>query len=1001
MIALLPAARGRFVVLVTLAGSAAIAGCSGGGGGGSSMAVRSCSLACSDSAGNPGAQVSCGVTNVTMNQEIRLSFSSEVDPISVTNNTFQMVEIGTGKTPAGTFSLDPNDARTLVYRPQLTFDSTGNPIFGLSEGQSYILKVPGRVLDPLGPYIRNRIGTPNTTRLQCTLVASGLSDPKPGRPRVTVTVDQVTGYDANGVPNAFAFNVPAQGAEDVFRNTPMRLVFDDVMNPGTLANPVTNSSSFIRVFVDANGNLADSSDRVRITGTYSVTIDQSSLRTTVIFTPSGSLPSAGADPDNLRKIVIDLSPQIADIGGLTLINAGLVAFTPEQIALDQIVFTEPFNGNTIEDTQRTGTPWGAGLTEPGIGGGSGRLGDLVVAPGAVVELDTDSEDFSAFGTEVYNPANVIDRPANLVVTDGVFEFARLRVDAGGILRFKGSKPARLFVRGEASIQGLIDVSGTSGRLQNSAFLPGGEGGQSGPNGGDGGAGGSRPDGSAFFLGQGGTPNVGVGPSNVLDAATYVHVNGKDGGGVPFPSTVAPAPTLIGGGSGGLAWPQPTAANPSLHMPADPNDVSGLQTDSFQLCQNVVPAASGGGGSHAIPGGAGEALIAGVPITPTTPAPDAPGGADLQIDDDVRTLSPELGYLRGGGGGGGGGAHLQLTQVSGTPLADCSLPLTPPGPVAILTYVAHSAAGGGGGGGGLQLVAGRRLVQSGILDASGGDGGSGTFPPEPGDSTNLAQGGGGGAGGSILLQSQLITVSGVPNRINISGGLGGDGSGRPFFPVQPARGGNGSPGLLRWEASTPPVIGTEQIKISPSASDLLAIYGGAVAVEDIFTGAVWNPPVEAPQGWSGAQSCWVRPSGPFFRLEFEEDGAELGWDLRLRITGQPNLQSFRGANDLFPAPLEQVFGADFGTSPLIVRFQGARAAAALVEPCAVPETGANSPLAGGSLSDWVRHPSELNDFHASDSLTPNMFRFVILWDRSQPELAQIEGIEDLTVTIQPD
>src|SRR6185503_15192261 len=107
---------------------------------------------------------------------------------------------------------------------------------------------------------------------------------------------------------------------------------------------------------------------------------------------------------------------------------------------------------------------------------------------------------------------------------------------------------------------------------------------------------------------GGVPNPGKGPSNVLDPATYLFVNGVNGGGIPFPSTVAPAPVLLGGGDGGLGWPQPTAANPSLHMPQNPTDVSGLQTDRFQLCMYIVPAASGGGGSNAIPGGVGQALI---------------------------------------------------------------------------------------------------------------------------------------------------------------------------------------------------------------------------------------------------------------------------------------------------------------------------------------------------------------------------------------------------------
>lgn len=997
----LPPVRGRFAVLVVALGSLAGAGCSSGGGGGSGMSIESCSLGCADSGVSPGAQISCGVTTVTVNQEIRISFSNPVDPLTVTTNSFRMTEHG-GRTPAGTFSLDPSDARVLIYRPQLVFDSTGAPIFGLTEGKLYDLTVLGTALDPLGPFIRSTAGAPNSSRLQCTLAASGISDPKPGRPRVNVTVDVVTGYDPNGVPNDFDFNVQAQGAVNVFRGSPVRMVFDDVMNPGTLANPVTNTSNFIKVLVDANGNLSDSVDRVPITGTFSVTIDQTALRTIVVFTPSAGFPSCGTSPQ--RKVVVDLSAQITDIGGLPLLDPGIKAFTSELIELDPVVVTELFADESGYDPVRTGSPWGNGLTTPGVGGGSGRLGDLVVRPGIVVELDTDSEDFSDIEVDAFNPDNVVDPPANLEITDGVFEFSRLRVDAGGVLRFKGSNPARLLVRGEAVILGLVDASGASGRLQDSSNLPGGVGGGAGPNGGAGGKGGDRPDGQAFsgiFNGSqiGGVANPGAGPSNVLDPGTYVNVNGTAGGGVPFPSNVAPAPTLRGGGGGALAWPQPTPADPSLHMPQDVFDLDGMPAEKWYLCQYNVPAACGGGGSNAIPGEAGESILPFVPSVPTTQAPETPGGADLLVDDDVRTLSPEEGYLRGGGGGGGGGAHLQQTQVNGIPNNNCSIPIFGTA-VQVMKYVAHSSAGGGGGGGAIQLCAGRRIVHSGIIDASGGVGGGGTFPPEDQDLFNLAMGGGGGAGGAVLIQSPVIQIVATANRINVSGGTGGEGSGS-IFPVQPTHGGMGSPGLLRLESTTAPDLSLEFSKLSPTAADLLAGYGNAVTVDDIYTSAVWAPPAVAPASWSGAQSCWIRPSGNFFQLVFEEDGADLGWDLRLRIVGQANPQSFRGPNDLFPIPLEQAFGSDFGTSPLVVRFQGARSSGALVEPCAVPETGSSSPLTAGSMTGWVRHPAELNDFHAQASLTPNIFRFLVLWDRSQTEIADIQGVEDLNVRVQPD
>jgi hypothetical protein len=154
-------------------------------------------------------------------------------------------------------------------------------------------------------------------------------------------------------------------------------------------------------------------------------------------------------------------------------------------------------------------------------------------------------------------------------------------------------------------------------------------------------------------------------------------------------------------------------------------------------------------------------------------PDSLGGDsdELQIDALVRTLSPELGLLRGGGGGGGGGAHLQFTQINGR-TDNCSITIPAGNPAQIVSYMAHSSAGGGGGGGGLQIAAGRRLVLTGILDASGGDGGSGTFPPGAGNPNDLAQAGGGGAGGSVLIQSQRVQILAVPARISVDGGEGG-------------------------------------------------------------------------------------------------------------------------------------------------------------------------------------------------------------------------------------
>jgi hypothetical protein len=1041
--------RDRLIALAVLIGCA---GCSGGGGGSGGMSIVSCSLQCNDASG--GSQISCGVTNVSVNQEIRITFTSPLDPLTVTNNTFQLTQStpgsGHGSTPAGGFDLDPLDPRTLIYRPQLTFDSAGNAVFGLIQGRTYQLRVPGAESNDVPPYIRDVNGTPNARRLSCSLIASEPKrDANPGRPRATVLVlrrdadgdpsdgDLVrTGEDDDGFP------IPGEtvgdpkffdalGATRVHRDSPVRIDFDDVMNPDTLANPVTGTSEFIRAFVDADGITTDPSDQVPMLGRFTLTIDQANLRTTVVFEPSGGLPSAGSacageSGSGCRSVVVELSSQIVDLGDNSVVNAGRFAFTPEKILFDPIVIEESFADLTREDTLRTGSSWGSGTLGTGPGGGSGRLGDLVVLPRTVVVLDTDSEDFSGVtNPAVFNPIHIIDPsppagPPALPVVGGVFEFSRLRVDAGGVLRFKGSRPARVYVRGVADVAGLIDVSGSSGILQRSTSLTGGVGGLPGPNGGTGGRGGARPDGSAFqgngpppFGPIGGVPNPGVGPIDVLDPASYALVNGLDGGGIAFPSTIDPSPTFVAAGKAGLGWPQPTALFPGLHMPQDVTDISGMPYESRIQCTYPVPSSPGSGGGHALDGGVGDMTF--VPLSPMPVPPDSPGGdsGELMIDDMVRTLSPELGLLRGGAGGGGGGGHLQFTGINGS-FRDCSIPVPQGTPAQIVAYVAHSSAGGGGGGGGLQLASGRRTILSGVIDASGGDGGSGTFPPDAATSLDLPQAGGGGAGGSVLLQSQRVQIQAVPGRINIAGGEGGEGTGDNDFPVTPSTGGRGSPGFLRIETPTPLDVDNEKAKVDPPESDLVTQFPGS-SIEDILSTAVWEPTTIPPSSWSGAQSCWIRPSGNFFKLAFADDadvpcepghsGAEPGWDMRLRITGQANPQSFRGANDISGMTLEQLFGVDFGTSPVIVRFQGARATGTLTDPCVVPDTG--GPIAAASLTEWVCHPALLNDFHrdeqgnVDDSLSPNIFRFVILWDRSQSDFTGIEGVEDLTVTIHPD
>lgn len=992
----------RLAGAALLGGLTLTAACSGGGGssgGGGGLSLLSCTLGCTVGSSN---QASCGVTDVFLNQEIRITFSRPIDVTTVDNNTFQVVNVATGQVPPSSFTVDAVDNRVLVYRPQLTFDSTGNPVFGLEEDATYTFRIPGQSLDPIGPYIESSSGQANQTRLFCTLQASrGIFDANPGAPTVEVFVDRVASFDSNGDPDVIDFDQPASGATDVWRSSDILMTFNDVMNPATLVNPISGESNTIRVRLDPDGIVSDPSDQVDLPGVFSIAIDQDAQTTTVTFQPEGGFPSAGTDLTSQRRIVLELPDTIRDLGGNSISNSGSLVFTPEAVAFDPVELAEEFEDNSQEDSASTGSLWavdgvllsGETITGGLRGGGSGRLGDLTIPSGVTITLNTDVEDFTApefADLSIYDPLTIVD-PAvvgqPLTVTGGVFEFATLQIESGGTLRMSGSNPGRLLVRGEALLEGVLDIAGRDGADQDSVDFLGGAGGAPGAGGGIGGDGGDRPDGENFT-------DVG-GVNNPNDPLVYDEVNGQSGGGIAFPNLIAPT-TFVASGVGGLAWPQPTAVDPTLEFPDDPEDVAGMQFESRQRCAVIGPGGVGEGGAYALPGTAGdyqERLNGLNQVDPFTPPPSF-GGGDvdaLMLDATVRTLDPNLGFLRGGSGGGGGGAHFQETTNNGQILNDCSVPAS--GTLTITDLAVHSGAGGGGAGGAIQVQAGRRVVHNGVISAFGGDGGSVLL----GGSTDFAQAGGGGSGGAILFQAPSITIQNTPSRFNVRGGAGGLGANGSL-------GGDGSPGLIRLESISPVLdLLVEAGKITPTISDLDTIYG--VGPEAILSTGEWSPSGLGLEGLSGAQSCWIRPDGNFYSLLFDGDDPITGlpgWDLELVIDGFDDPQSYRGENDLFNDTIENVFGNELGSAPLVVRFQGARVPSALSTPCDVVLNGSGSQLVPGSLTGWVDHPVELNTFFNGDeSQASNIVRFVVIWDLTQAEAMGLRGIEGLRLAAQPD
>ncbi|MBM3991732.1 MAG: hypothetical protein FJ298_12085, partial [Planctomycetes bacterium] len=367
----------RLLLVTALTGTVSIlSSCNGGvGAGGGAMYVESCTLGCTN--GDGGLQVSCGIVNTYQNQDIAVVFSEPVAPTSLSvNNAFQVIDIVTAGFPAGSRLVDPHDSRRVIFRPRLSFDASGNPSFGFGANQTYQIRVPGTNQGDIGPYVQSSGGQQNQSRMLCTITTSqGLIDPVPGAPGVSIFVRTIGG----GAP----INLATTTADvvDVLSASEITFVFNDLMNIGTLVQPSSGQSPFISVKVDPDGDLSTPGDQVAVGGTYSYqNPDQTNLTTTMVFTPFGGFPSAGSAPVK-RKIVVDVPVEVKDLAGHSVANPGKRTFTPEVAVFGAVTLPaggEQFNDDSNEDKARSGANWGAGRLTAGTGGGSGRLGDLVI-----------------------------------------------------------------------------------------------------------------------------------------------------------------------------------------------------------------------------------------------------------------------------------------------------------------------------------------------------------------------------------------------------------------------------------------------------------------------------------------------------------------------------------------------------------------------------------------------------------------------------------------------
>jgi hypothetical protein len=995
----------------------------------SDMFVQTCSLGCSS--GQSGFQISCAIVDTFVNKDVTILFSLPVDAGSLDTGTFQLIDVNTGQVPVGSRFVDPIDPHKIVFRPSVNFDLQGNPTFGLTANTTYRIIVPGTQQNDPGPFILSTDGKQNKTRMQCDILTTlGIVDYVPGPPSVQVfvaTIDPDTGVVTP--------DVPANGAMNVWQSSTIRFVFNDVMNPTTLANATTHQSPFITVKVDVDGNTATTNDQVVVFGNYTVAIDVDALQTTMTFQSPTGLPSAGdpASHVNPRKILITIPSNVQDLAGNGVSNPATLVCTPQVVSLPPVTLPNE-GGETFADTSRLDVDhscadWGpppvpdplfAGRLTRGFGGASGRLGELHVAFQQTVTLNTDSNVFPLAGAPAgdvltnqvpvtdYDPADSAAWP-KVTVTDGIFEFSSLAIDAGGTLKITGTKPARVYSRGPMTINGTLDVSGTSIIVlhQSDAAL-GDAGGAGGPNGGDGGKAADRVDntsstGPLGLLLFGGIPN----PGAVLNGAPGLGVGRVAG---------------FGSGAGGQQFPA-TFLNTAGNFNSSPAGGDTCMTDDgVSSCVVFQAGAPGGGGTYSLFGTTGVATTL-FPLDDlghsNLPPPTA-AGSSINIEPPgsppvIRKLDADFGNLRGGAGGGGGGSSLLRTNQPSGLSACTTINLQQNQGV----YDDNSACAGGGGGGAVQVVSGSQLTLggTGLVLAKGGDGGS-AFVGLPADDDRLksAAPGGGGSGGAVRVQGNPLlfdTTGGV--HVNIAGGAGGI---NPTFGA----GGNGSPGLVRLEDKAGLIVATT---VAPHILPFNATEPDSI---DFLSVGAWGSPRNRPETYTASVSCWLQPVLPegetFFSLDFVADNTStnpptLGWNMDVIYdsgTGE-HLYKYREpvgphSDPTYPFPAGQDFESVLGDklnhglpphqgSYFCVRFQGALSAGDVPDPCHVLLSGPQAGVISGSVTPWVKHPAQLNQFNPH----PNMVRFTVVFDKflaSSGSIASfIKGVTNLKIKAQPD
>ncbi len=884
--------------IVVLSGLSALflAGCSGGSssesttaGGGISPTTRctdnaafclqSCDLGCTSTG--------CLVTRIAENQRLGFTFNQQIASNTVDFGTVSIRTLN-GESPDGRFVVDGNK---ITFIPSISV-ANGISSFGFRRNESYIITFASGGLG-----IRSLSGQQLSTAFTCTVRADGgIQDEDAAPPRAELIAP--TNLTAAPIDSTIV------------------LRFSEVVDTTAFLQPISASTP-IRYVLRRSRIPAGSTERecnidseaIQVEGLPVVSLDTVNGRpvTVISLRPTLALPG-------LSCLEITVTSDVRDISGRGAEERTFRVITAASAQTDTLL-VEAFTNETRMDPDVSGGTWADGA-RPAPLGGDGRHGSFNINNGTDVGNNTyqwNVDNFTIPGSQTFNGQSA-------TITDGKFFFSDFVVPAGSTVRFTGTNPVQIYVRGKIEVNGRIQANGADQVTFNCRNpqqtipnnpVPGQLGSLGGPGGGRGGQGGDR------CLGAGAQPNN----------------SGRNGEDLRLPAGHAYTAAAVGTGGRGSPLHPLHGLDASLTAPVNTYTSGGVFNSNVGF--------GGSGGGYGLQG----SVAANFPVVPNViqilPASPIAGGITFDpLPIPSPTTSSLSHFLIGGSGGGGGGSHPFLGLASN---------------VATFNADRWKAGGGGtGGGGAIALRAGRSISvgQNGRIEVRGGRGATynGDSPATPTqDSVSAATGphwgipvpGGGGSGGTALLQASRDAIA--DGILDASGGVGSntDGilpnTGTTSLDID-NRAGNGAPGFYRLEA-----VG---IAAATNAGNVPAFNAARNA------GALRDADRDTA---SGSRSTW-RSTGFVFPPEW------LRYEMQVDVDGDGTVDRVYSDDPT----VQNNFGpATDPLGPVTVKFQGAR-----VNSIGVPDPA--------TIRQWRDFVGDAIGVGINSDL-PTGFRFQILFN----------------------